>query len=110
MNKKEITKTALRYLITFLCVAPFLIGLGLLLENKISDFVMIVMFAVLAGGVIVIEEIIHSKLYQRRQRIKEERKANFNKDENKDENKKTEENLQENIKKIEKNVKNKKKN
>ena len=104
MNKKEITKTALRYLITFLCTAPFLVGLGLLLENKIADIVMIIMFAVIAGGVIVIEELIHSKLYQRRQKIKEARKANFkseekSKDNNKEENQKTEENLQKNDKK-----------
>lgn len=106
MNKKEITKTALRYLITFLCVAPFLIWLGLTLEKKVSDFVMIIMFAVLAGGAILIEELIHAKLYNRRKRIKEQRKVVFQKEEeNKDKNQKNEENIQKNSKKMQKNIK-----
>ena len=117
MNKREITKTALRYLITFLCVAPFLIWLGLTLEKKVSDFVMIIMFAVMAGGIIVLEEVIYSKLYKRRQRIKEERKASFQKQaqdkEQKEESQKEEkkeENIQKNNKKEQKKRKNQAKN
>ena len=72
MTRKEITKLFVRFLITFAFSLVILIPLGLLLENKMSDFVMVVMFVVIAGGIFALEEYLHFKAYQKRQRLKEE--------------------------------------
>ena len=72
MTRKEITKLFQRFLITTLILLPFLILLGFLLANKVNDFVMIVMFVVIIGGVFALEELIHYKRYQKREKLKEE--------------------------------------
>ena len=72
MTRKEITDLFKRFLITFLCTLPFLIGLGFLVYGKVSDFVMIVLFVVVAGGVLALEEWIHYKRWKNRQMLREE--------------------------------------
>jgi preprotein translocase subunit SecF len=72
MTRKDVTNLFKRFLITFACTLPLLIALGFLLTNKVSDFVMIVIFVVIAGAVLAIEEYIHYKLYKKRERLKEE--------------------------------------
>lgn len=72
MTRKDISKLFKRFLITFLCSLPVLIALGFLLTNKVSDFVMIVIFVVIAGGAFAVEELVHFKLYQKRERLKQE--------------------------------------
>ena len=42
---------------------------------SISSIVMIVIFVVVAGAGIAIEELIHFKLYEKRQRLKKEREG-----------------------------------
>ena len=74
MTRKEVTGIFKRFLITFACLAPVLIGLGFLLNGKVSDIVMVVIFVVVAGLGIAIEELVHFKLYQRRQILKEKEK------------------------------------
>ena len=75
MTRKDVSGIFKRFLITFACMLPILIGLGFLLNGKISDAVMIVIFVVVAGAGIAIEELIHFKLYQKRQRLKKEREG-----------------------------------
>ena len=76
MTRKEITKLFQRFLITFACTLPFLIGLGFLLYQKVSDFVMVVIFVVIAGGVLAVEEWIHYKRRQKRQMLREQESKN----------------------------------
>ena len=76
MTRKEITKLFQRFLITFACTLPFLIGLGFLLSGKVSDFVMVVIFVVVAGGVLAVEEWIHYKRRQKRQMLREQESKN----------------------------------
>ena len=71
MTRKEVTKLFQRFLITFLCTLPFLIAIGFLLYQKVSDFVMIIIFVVIAGGVLAIEEWIHYKRWKKRQELRE---------------------------------------
>lgn len=80
MTRKEVTGIFKRFLITFACMLPALIGLGFLIRGKISDVVMIVIFVVIAGAGIAIEELIHFKLYQKRQKLKEEKQKEGTKD------------------------------
>ena len=75
MTRKDVSGIFKRFLITFACMLPILIGLGFLLNGKISDLVMIVIFVVVAGAGIAIEELIHFKLYEKRQRLKKEREG-----------------------------------
>ena len=77
MTKKEITKLFQRFLITFLCTLPFLIGLGFLLYQKVSDFVMVTIFVVFAGGVLAVEEWIHFKRWKKRQMLRAEEEKKF---------------------------------
>ena len=72
MTRKEITKLFVRFLITFACMLVVLIPIGILLEKKVSDFVMIVIFVTIAGGALAIEEYVHFKLLKRRERLKEQ--------------------------------------
>lgn len=72
MTRKEVTKLFKRFLITFLCSLPFLIGLGFLLYEKVSDFVMITIFVVLAGLIFGVEELIHFTAFKKRQLLKEQ--------------------------------------
>ena len=76
MNRKDITSLYKRFLITFLCTLPALIGLGFLLESKVSGFVMVLIFVVVAGTVVAIEEYIHYKRKKRREMLKEQYKQN----------------------------------
>ena len=71
MTRKDATKLFIRFLIVFACVLPVLIVIGLLLTDKISDFVMVTIFVVIAGGVLAIEELIHFKLRQKREMLKQ---------------------------------------
>ncbi|HAJ77486.1 MAG TPA: hypothetical protein DCO89_00255 [Clostridiales bacterium] len=71
MTRKDATKLFIRFLITFAFMLPALIALGLLLTNKVSNFVMIVMFVVIAGGIFAIEELIYFKLRQKRELLKQ---------------------------------------
>lgn len=71
MTRKEIAQVFKRFLITFLCMLPIFIGLGLLLAGKISDVVMIVIFVVVGGFGFAMEEYIHFKRYAKRQELKE---------------------------------------
>ena len=71
MTRKDATKLFIRFLIVFACVLPVLIVIGLLLTDKISDFVMVIIFVVIAGGVLAIEELIHFKLRQKREMLKQ---------------------------------------
>ena len=72
MTRKDVAKLFIRFLITFAFMLVVLIPLGIFLENKVSDFVMIFIFVVVAGGGFAIEEYIHFKSYAKRQRLKEE--------------------------------------
>lgn len=76
MTRKEIASLFKRFLITFACMTPLLIGLGFLLMGKVSDFVMIVIFVVLAGAGIAVEEYVHFKRVQRREQMKREIEKN----------------------------------
>ena len=71
MTRKDATKLFIRFLIVFACTLPVLIPIGLLLTNKISDFVMVTIFVVIAGGAFAVEELIHFKLRQRRELLKQ---------------------------------------
>ena len=71
MSKKEVTKLFKRFLITFLCSLPFLIVIGFLLYEKVSDAVMIVIFVVLAGVIFAFEELIFIRAYRKRQLLKQ---------------------------------------
>jgi len=81
MTRKEITQLFTRFLITFACMLPVLFGIGFLLKNKVSDFVMVVIFVVVAGTAVAIEELIHFKLYQKRQMLKQQNQ-NYKQDNN----------------------------
>ena len=76
MTRKEITQLFTRFLITFACMLPVLFGIGFLLKNKVSDFVMVVIFVVVAGTAVAIEE-----LYQKRQMLKQQNQ-NYKQDNN----------------------------
>ena len=78
MTRKDISKLFIRFLITFACCLPFLIFIGYLLTDKVSDFVMVMVFVAISGVVIAFEELIHFKLYQRRQILKAEEKEKNN--------------------------------
>ena len=71
MTRKDATKLFLRFLITFVCTLPVLIVLGFLLTNKVSDFVMITIFVVISGGVLAVEELVHFRLRQKRELLKQ---------------------------------------
>lgn len=71
MTRKEITDLFVRFLITFCLMLPFFIGIGFLLQDKVSDFVMVTIFVVLCGIVLSIEEYIHYKNFQKRKLLKE---------------------------------------
>ena len=73
MNRKDITKLFVRFLITFMCCLPVLIALGFLLEGKISDIVEIIIFAIIAGVVFALEEYIHLKIAIKRTEQKKQR-------------------------------------
>ena len=79
MTRKDVAKLLIRLLITFACMLPVLILIGYFLYGKISDVVMIVIFVVLCGGVFALEELVHYKLYQKRQALKEKAKQDNNK-------------------------------
>ena len=77
MTRKDITGVYKRFLITFLCMLPVLIGLGFLLDGKVSDVVMIIIYVVVAGAVVAIEEYIHFKRKKRREMLKEQNAQNY---------------------------------
>ncbi len=76
MTRKEIANLFKRFLITFVCMLPLFIGLGFLLSGKISDVVMIIIFVVLGGAGVAVEEYIHFKRVQKREQMKKERERN----------------------------------
>ena len=78
MTRKDIAKVFIRMLITFVCMLPVFLLIGFSLYEKISDIVMIIIFLVIAGGVFALEEFIHFKIYQKRQKLKEEAIKNNN--------------------------------
>ena len=71
MNRKDITQLFKRFLITFACSLPLLILVGVLLDSKVSDFVMVVVFVAVAGVIIAAEELIFRKLYLKRKQQRE---------------------------------------
>lgn len=74
MSKKEIAGVFKRFLLTFLCLLPILIGLGFLLNGKVSDIVMIIIFVVLAGAGVAVEELIHFSQVKKREELKQKEK------------------------------------
>lgn len=80
MTRKDIAKLLIRLLITFACMLPIFILLGYLLYGKISDVVMIIIYVVLGGGIYALEELVHYKVYQKRQELKEQARHNQNKE------------------------------
>ena len=70
MTRKDITKLFKRFLITFICMSPIFIGIGFLLVNKVTNFVMVTIFVVTGGAGLAIEEFIHFKRVQKREELK----------------------------------------
>ncbi len=71
-NQQEITqnimKVGKRIAITILCCVPFLIAIGYLLRNVItSNAVQILLFMLIMGIAVLIEELIARKRERRRQ-------------------------------------------
>ncbi len=71
-NQQEITqnimKVGKRIAITILCCVPFLIAIGYLLRNVItSNAVQILLFMLIMGIAVLIEELIARKSERRRQ-------------------------------------------
>ena len=67
MNRKDVSKLFKRFLITFACSLPLLILVGIFIEGKVSDFVMVTIFVVLAGIVLALEELLYRKFASKRQ-------------------------------------------
>ena len=67
MNKKDVSKLFKRFLITFACSLPLLILVGILIDGKVSDFVMVTIFVAIAGVVLGAEELLHYKFASKRQ-------------------------------------------
>ena len=74
MTRKDIMQLLKRFLITFCCTIPLMIAVGFLLKNKISNFVMVVIYVVIAGAVLAVEEYIYYKKRVKREQLKEELK------------------------------------
>ena len=72
MTRKEIANLFIRFLITFACMSPLFVALGFLLNGKVTDFVMITIFVVLAGAGTAVEEYIHFKKVEKRKQLKRE--------------------------------------
>ena len=75
MNRKDVSKLFKRFLITFACSLPLLILVGILIDGKVSDFVMVTVFVAIAGVVLGAEELLYRKYASKRQE-----KVNKNKD------------------------------
>lgn len=78
MTRKDIAKLFKRFFITFFCCVPVLLLIGFLLQDKIQDWILTVVFIVIAGGVFAIEEYIHFKLLKKREALKQQLKQNKN--------------------------------
>ncbi len=71
MDRKLLTGMYKRFFITFACLLPLLIYLGILLGGHVTNFVRIAIFTLIGGTAFLIEEIINSKLQERRQKKRE---------------------------------------
>lgn len=72
MNRRDIAQLFKRFFITFMCSVPLFLALGFLLENKISNIVMIIVLVILGGAIFAIEEWIAFKQIQKRKKLKEQ--------------------------------------
>lgn len=72
MTRKEIAKLFKRFLITFACLLPIFIGIGLLLNGKIQNWIMVFIFVTVGGLTLALEEYIHRKNMLDRQQKKEQ--------------------------------------
>ena len=79
MTRKDIAKMLIRLLITFACMLPIFVLIGYLLYEKISDIVMMIIVVVLGGAAFALEELVHYKIYQKRQALKEQARQGGNK-------------------------------
>ena len=79
MTKKELTSLFKRFLITFVCCLPLFFVIGFLLQGKISDVVMVVIFVTLGGLVFALEEYISYIRRKKREQLKQDLKNNKNK-------------------------------
>lgn len=79
MTRKDIAKMFKRFFITFACMLPIFILLGYLLNGRVSNFVMIVIFVVVGGAGYALEELISYNAYQKREQKKEENLKNKSK-------------------------------
>lgn len=72
MTRKDIANLYKRFFITFACLLPIFIVLGILLGDKIQSWILIVIYVTIGGGVLALEEFIHHKKYMERQAKKEQ--------------------------------------
>lgn len=76
MTRKSIAELFKRFLLTFVCMLPIFIVVGILLQNKVSDVVMTIIFVVLGGAGVALEELIHFKRVEKREQMKREIEKN----------------------------------
>lgn len=75
MTVKDVAKLFKRFFITFLCCVPVFLGIGFLLDGKIQPWIMTFIFVVIGGGAFALEEFLHNRRVQKREKQKESLKG-----------------------------------